>query len=221
MTMQFLPLDSTIVSNPSRYHLAIIESWMLWPTDETKRLDAYKSAVVAFGQELRREGKKLDHSTIAELLDLAADATPLNRMAGLVEDPYRDGLMAGNVLIVALTGSDEKGNRLKLGDIYKKLRESFAPQARKINNSSFVNTIWQNYRSVSHLWAAHIQITENQQRPVFPCELRDVIEFLWLSEEWRRRGETTKSALKAPTILEPGECVRIPDTMKFSRKTLE
>jgi hypothetical protein len=211
--MPFLPIDSTIITTPSRLHLAIIESWMLWPNDETKRLGAYTSAVVAFGQELKRKGK-LDHSTLPELFDLAADATPLNQMAGLVEDPYRDGLMAGNILIVALAGGDE-GNRRKLGDIYKKLRESFARQ--KGDNSSFVNSIWQKYRPVSHLWAAHIQITESDQRPVFPCELRDVIEFLWLSEEWRQRGETTKSAPKAPTILEPGECVRIPDTMKFSK----
>jgi hypothetical protein len=214
--MPFLPIDSTIVSNPGRAHLSIIESWMLWPDDEVKRADAYTSAVVAIGRDLRRE-TKLRHETLEDLLDLAADAKPLDQLREMAMTPYQQGLMAGNILIAAVDGKDAKGNRLKLGDIIKKLTKVFAK--RRGSDSSFVHAIWKQYRSVSHLWAAHIEFTESRpSRPIFPCELQEVIEFLWLSEDWRNRGESTKSAPRAPsTILRPGECVRVPDAMKFSK----
>jgi hypothetical protein len=224
--MPFLPIDSSIVSNPSRLHLSIIESWMLWPHDETKRLDAYKSAVVMLGHDAKRE-EKLDRETLEELFDLAVEAKPLNQITELAmgpfpkipltDSPLKQGLTAGNILIAALEGKNEKGDRLTRGEIDKKITKLFAPQ--KGNNSSFVNTIWQNYRRVSHLWAAHIQLVESDPHYLaFPCKLGDVIELLWLSEEWRKRGESTKTRPRSPdAILPEGECVRIPDEMKFSR----
>jgi hypothetical protein len=213
--MPFLPIDSSVVFNPNRTHLALIESWMLWPHDEVLRLEAYKSAVVTFARDHKQQ-MKLDPSIFEELFDLTAEARPLHRIAELAEDPFRDGFMAGNILIVALEGRDEKGNRLKLGDIHDKLRKLFARQ--KGDNSKFVNSIWQKYRPVSHLWAAHITLAGSNSKYAFPCELKDVIEFLWVSEEWRQRGEATKSAPKAPsTILIPGKCVRTPEAMKFSK----
>ncbi len=214
--MQFLPLDSTIVSNPSRYHLAIIESWMLWPADETKRLDAYKTARVEIGRDLKRQ-IKLDPAILEELLDLAADAKPLDQLRGMVMTPYKHGQIAGNILIAAIEGKDGKGDRLKLGDINRKLTKLFARGPN--SNSSFVHTIWKQYRCVSHLWAAHIKYIESEpDHLVFPCEVQDVIKFLWLSEEWRKKGESTKSAPRAPsTILTVGECVRVPEAMKFSK----
>ena len=214
--MPFLPIDSTIVSNPSRAHLSIIESWMLWPDDEVKRADAYTSAVVAIGCDLKRE-TKLSPETLEDLVDLAANAIPLDHLREMAMTPYQQGLMAGNILIAAIDGKDAKGNRMKLGEIYKKLTKLFAP--RRGLNSSFVHKIWEKYHSVSHFWAAHIEFSEGRpSRPVFPCELQEVIEFLWLSEDWRRKGESTKTRPRAPsTILRPGECVRVPDAMKFSK----
>src|SRR5258708_5999166 len=150
--MPFLPIDAAIVSNPSRAHLSIIESWMLWPDDEAKRLDAYKSAVVAIGRDLKRE-TKLTAETLEDLLDLAAEAKPLNQLRELAMTPYQQGLMAGNILMAAIDGKDEKGDRLKLGDINKKLTKLFAK--RRGSDSSFVHAIWKRYRVVSHFWAAH------------------------------------------------------------------
>jgi hypothetical protein len=214
MTMPFLPIDSTIVSNPSRHHLAIIKSWMLWPDDEAKRLDAFTSEVVAMGHDLKRQGK-LDPATLDELFELAVNAKPIGQTFEM--EPYKHGMMAGHVLIAAIEGKDVKGGPLKLGDINKKLTKKFA--RHKTDNSSFGHTIWQKYHSVSHLWAAHINFTTSNDYRFFPCELRDIIEFLWLSEDWRHKGESTKTHKKAPsTILRPGECVRIPETMKFSGK---
>jgi hypothetical protein len=213
--MPFLPIDSTIVSNPSRAHLSIIESWMLWPDDEAKRLDAYTSAVVSFGGDLKREGR-LDHSTLEELFDLAENAKPLDQINELAKSPLKQGLIAGNILIAAIQGRAKNGGQIKLGEINKKLTSLFA--SRRGDNSSFVNTIWKQYRSVSHLWAAHIKYTESGvDRLVFPCDVKDVIKFLWLSEEWRKRGELTKTAPRAPsTILRAGDAVRVPEAMKFS-----
>jgi hypothetical protein len=224
--MPFLPLDPTIISQPSRTHLATIESWMLWPHDEGERCDAYISAVVAQGQELKREGK-LDHATLDKLYDVAANAKPLSQMRELAtkrplqygRTPLECGLMAGNILIAAIQGKDKKGDRLLRSEIDKKLRKLFARQ--KGDNSSFVNTIWKAYRSVSHLWAAHIKYAESEPAHlVFPCELRDVATFLRLSEEWRRVGESTKTDPRSPfTILRAGESVRAPEWMKFSKES--
>jgi hypothetical protein len=226
--MPVLPIDFSIVSNPNRAHLALIESWMLWPHDEAVRRDAYISAVVAQGLELKREGK-LDHATLDEL-DIAAKAEPLSRMrelatktplqrGGLKRPPLECGLMAGNILIAAIQGKDKKGRRLLRSEIDKKLRKLFARQ--RGDNSSFVNTIWKHYRSVSHLWAAHIKYAESEPAHlVFPCELRDVGTFLRLSEEWCRVGESTKTDPRSPfTILRDGESVRVPEWMKFSKET--
>jgi hypothetical protein len=218
VTVPFLPIDSTVVSNPDRMHLSIIESWMLWPDDEAKRLDAYKAAVVEIGRDLTHQ-IKLEPAILEDLFYLAADAKPLDQLRGMFMTPFQQGLMAGNILIAAVTGKDAKGGPLKLGDINEKLRKLFARGPN--SNSSFVNTIWKQYRAVSHLWAAHIQVTEDRPAGasfVFPCELPEIIEFLWLSEQWRVKGESMKTAPRAPsTILRPGESVRIPDALKFSK----
>jgi hypothetical protein len=215
--MPFLQIDNVIVSNPSRAHLSIIESWMLFPDDEGKRLDAQKAAVVEIGRDLMRQ-IKLDASTLKELFELAAGAKPLDQLREMVPIPYQHGIMAGHILIAAIDGKDAKGDRLKLGEINKMLAESFAPQ--RGDKSSFVHAIWKQYRPVSHLWAAYIEVSEQRPtRPVFPCELQEVIDFLWLSEDWRLKGEGTKTRPRAPsTILRPGDAVRTPEAMKFSKK---
>ena len=211
--MPFLQIDDAIVSNPSRAHLSIIGGWMLWPDDEAKRLEAFTSNVVAMGQDLKRQGK-LDLPTLEEIFELAVDAKPVAQTFEL--DAYTQGQIAGHRLMAAIAGKDADGKALKIGDIDAKLRKSFAK--RRGSNSSFVNDIWKRYRSVSHLWAAHIQFTTSNDYRPFPCELAGIIEFLWLSEEWRRRGESTKTRGGPwPTVLISGECVRVPDAMKFSK----
>ena len=216
--MPFLPIDSTIVSNPSRGDLAIIESWMLFPDDEAKRLEAYKSATVAMGGDLRRK-TKLPPDVIEELFDLAEKTTPIAQIHEMVMTPYREGFMAGAILIDAIEGRDGDGNERKLGDIIKGLTKQFAKGGPN-SSSSFVHTIWKRYRPVSHLWAAHIKFAKAfPASPAFPCDLPAIIDFLWLSEEWRLRGESTKTAPTAPsTILRPGDAVRTPEAMKFSKK---
>jgi hypothetical protein len=218
--MPFLPISSTIVSNPSRAHLSLIGSWMLWPDDEARRREALASEVVVMGRDLRRQGK-LDRPTLDLVFELAAHAKPAGQSFEL--EPYKRGMLAGHILMTALYGKDAQGKPLTLGGITRLLAKEFAP--RRGDNSSFVNSIWKRYRPVSHLWAAHIQSMENvtedelrRSRDFFPCALSDVIEFLKLSEDWRRMGESTKTAPRAPsTILKPGECVRVPDAMKFSK----
>jgi hypothetical protein len=153
VTMPFLPIDSTIVSNASRLHLSVIESWMLWPHDEAKRLGAYKAAVVEAGRDLRRRQVKMDHALLEELFDLAAGSTrQLDQITQQISTPYEHGLMAGTILIVAIQGKDNWGDRLSRGEVDQRLRKSFARQ--RGDDSKFVNTIWKNYRPVSHLWAA-------------------------------------------------------------------
>jgi hypothetical protein len=215
--MPIIPLDPDIVSDPSRLHLAEIGSWMLWPHDQTKRLELHKAAVVETGRDsMRRE--QLHPALLEMLLDLRAK--PLDEVTRQLT-PHEHGLMAGTILIAALQGKDSNGGRLSRGEIDARLRKSFAPQ--RGGNSKLVNTIWTNYRSVSHLWAAHIKYTEHMKAETgsdcsaFPCEARDLVTFLWLSEEWRKRGESTKTAPSAPTtILRSGECVRVPEVMRFS-----
>jgi hypothetical protein len=217
--MPFLPLDPDIATNPNRIHLAVIESWMLFPDDEAARLDAYKAGVIQFGHEIKRE--LLPPEILRELFDLSADAKPLRQLHGTILGPYQNGLMAGNTLIAALRGKAADGSPLKLGQIHDMLAQQFAK--RRGNNSSFVHDIWKRYRSVAHLWAAHIQIAELEplseaDSRSFPCQTTDVIEFLWLSEQWREQGERTKTAPRSPkTILTPGEAVRVPEAMKFSK----
>jgi len=216
--MPYLPLEPSIISNPTRVDLSIIASVMLWPEphDETVREEAFKSAVIEMGRELRHT-TELSPEILGGLFELAADTKPIGQLQEMAKARLADGLKAGNILIAALQGKDDKGGQLRLGDISKKLAKKFAP--RRGDNSSIINTIWKQYRSVSHFWAAHVKYTEATDRPTFPCDLNSVACFLWLSEEWRERGETTKTAPQAPsTILRPGECWRVPEGMKFSTK---
>jgi hypothetical protein len=223
--MPFLPLDLDIATNPNRTHLALIESFMLFPDNEPA-LDAYKAAVVQIGRELKRE--LLSAELLGELLDLTENAKSLRQLQGTILSPYRDGLspfqdglMAGNALIAALFGKSPEGSPLKLRQVHEMLRQRFAKRGG--SESSFVHKIWKRYRSVAHLWAAHIQIAELEpsceaDSRSFPCRTTDVTDFLWLSERWRELGERTKSAPKAPTtILRPGEAWRVPEAMKFSK----
>jgi hypothetical protein len=208
--MPYLPLEPSIISNPTRVDLSIIQSVMLWPDDETVRNEAFDSAVIEMGRELRRT-VELSPEILGDLFDLTADTKPIGQLHEMVIDRFRDGMMAGRILIAVIDGKE------KLGGITKKLAGKFAP--RRGDNSSFVNTIWKRYRSVSHFWAAHIKYVETTGGQAFPCDLNSVLCFLRLSEEWRQRGETTKTAPRAPsTVLRPGECWRIPERMKFSKK---
>src|SRR5947209_3502081 len=102
MMMPFLQIDSSIVSHPSRLHLSIIESWMLWPHDEPRRLDAYKAAVVETGRDLRRRQVRMDPTLLEELFDLAAGAKPLDQITQQITTPYEHGIVAGTILIVAM-----------------------------------------------------------------------------------------------------------------------
>jgi hypothetical protein len=214
--MPYLPLEPSIISNPTRVDLSIIGSFMLWPDDETVRNEAFNSAVIEMGKELDAT-TELGAEALRGLFHLAADNKPIGQLHEMVKARYPNGVMAGNILIAAIQGKDDEGEKLRRGDISKKLAKKFAP--RRGDNSSFVSAIWTQYRCVSHFWAAHVKYTEATERPTFPCDLNSVACFLSLSEEWRQRGETTKTAPRAPsTVLRPNECWRVPEWMKFSKK---
>jgi hypothetical protein len=212
----FLPLDSTSVSNPNQMHLSIIENWMLWPDDEPMRDAALKAAAVAHGQRLKRQGL-LSGPVIEDLFDLAVDARPLDQMIELANDPYRQGRVAGEILYLAIEGKHPDGTRPNLTEIKQLLASAYT--GKKNTNTSAVESIWHRYRPVSHLWAAHLEYRHRARGAHFPCDLPNIHNLLWASEQWRQLGEGTKSAPRSPgPILPANECVRVPTAMKFSKK---
>ena len=202
-----LDLPIEYLTSPLRLHLAAVENLMLWPDDEAMRSRAMKVAIVEEGQSLSRRGL-LSNIEISELLDAAVVT---ERRADLVDhtvNSLTQGLVTGIVLFRAISHADIEGDRGKIGLSIDIISERIWPKYR-LRPKTITNQVLPRFRSVAPLWAAFVAEALKDERS-FPCRVTKLPEFFAYAEEYRKKGEATRTPHSPRMLLQPGESVVIP-----------
>jgi hypothetical protein len=203
---EILELSSCCLENPTQNDVLTLEAHMLFPNDPVARKSARTTTEL---EAAIRERDSLPNHFFLDRFSLALKATPLEMVQQSALTPYKRGLIAGIMLrdvIAAATG----GGRPKdgsLGSIIKILSDRFG---YKCSPQTINCEVWPEFKKVSHFWAVHAAFSGSGTNRPFPCTIETLPVFLAIAEEFRRLGETTHSwKSPEPSILRPGECVRL------------
>ena len=163
---------------------------MLWPDDEKVRSQAIEAGLA---DSVRRAARSWQGN-----LTMSADI--LEWMLGAprpqdfdVRNRYRNGVAAGNILLRAVGANQinlSTGLTKIKADIEQRLglaRSNRDRQQRPV--SAHTEKIWQSFKPVAHLWAAHGFYRHHN---AVPCSSNDIEQFLACAEECRLLGEATK-----------------------------
>jgi hypothetical protein len=212
MTVSLDFLDQEALRNPSRLHLLKLEAVMLAPNDHALRGELEASSSVAYWIEnafcLSDDGK-------ISLMKDAHRATPIKELEPLARSRYIAGIVAGSIL------REIVGNRTKAESVKEGVAKIFADEGvtvKKINDEIWTrcdpnNPRAMGMRSVSPLWAAHVQIARQTDDITFPCRRAKLAEFLARADSFRRIAVQTKLPRAPATILWENETYAVPEQL--------
>jgi hypothetical protein len=197
-----LPLRFDVLENPTRFDLALIEAWMLWPDDENARSEALASAYVESEKQYVTE---LSGEDLKFFTAIASGAFPPHHIQGRAKDEILHGAIAGMVLREAV-GELAIGHKgITLSGVFKRISLGMS-----ITQKVFDNSLWRRFRPVAHLWAAWLTNALDDDGRDFPCELSGLASFLQTAEDYRMMAENHRTKQSRTTILRIGEAVGIP-----------
>jgi hypothetical protein len=187
---------------PNRTRLAIyyLQSVMYWPdpqADAGQRAEWMKTGMALFiGESIGGVPAAARVNGPSEWLEwhrAALDAMPPRSFVEQVEQAFRHGVFAGELLGGAVQELLKTGGQFKLGALKAAMTSSKRRKSHKyldISNSTLDNTIWKRYRSVAHLWAsyAYYVLHVSPHDLFFPCRLERLPDFLALAEFFARAG---------------------------------
>jgi hypothetical protein len=147
-----------------QWDLSIIQAWMLWPHDEAAR----ERAIVAVTGEFGRKTLPFLTEEMKDCLILLGSGTwpEINKLA---KKPFLNGGLAGKILhrvVARILSNSENGS---IGDAKKEISQIFPPS--KHLGIKTIETIWTNYRRVSHFWAAYVDRITTTNDYAFPCRM--------------------------------------------------
>jgi hypothetical protein len=183
---------------------------MLWPHDEAARERAIVAATGEFGRKtlpfLTEEMKDC-------LILLGQETWPIAEISKLANKPSLKGGLAGKILhrvVARILSNSENGS---IGDVKKEISQIFPPS--KHLGIKTIDTIWTDYRRVSHFWAAYIDRITTTNDYVFPCRVDRLADFLGAADAMRLFGEANGTKQHpGQTIFRPNECLRIPESLQ-------
>jgi hypothetical protein len=215
---EILELSSSCLENPTQLDVLALEAHMLFPNDPVARKNARTTTGLEFAT---RERDNLPDDFLRALFPLAVDAMPLKLLQQSALTPFKRGFIAGIMLTQAIASAAEgrKSRHNSLSATIKELSNRFEGHSPQTING----VVWPEFKKVSHYWAAYIAAAfpESSRNRPFPCTIEKLPRFLAIAEEFRRLGETTHSwKSPEPTILRPGECVRLPPDFRLPKVTL-
>ena len=208
----YLDLRDDCLAGPTRWDLAVVEAWMLWPHDPEIRKRcigavSVKLQVAAIDQIPLR---KPTPTEVREYGEMLLTAPRIEDFTEAAKKCYFHGIVAGFLLIESTGGAGVDSRYKSLTDIKNALADRYA----RLSPKTITNTVWPRYRPVAHFWAAHFLETKDPEGWVFPCRMRDLALFLATAEAFRRRGEKIRSNLKSPTtVLRQGQAIMIPPAL--------
>ncbi len=195
---------------------AVIESVMLWPND-----------VAARRRGLQTLGAWVDvnHPDLVgylftrEQVRAALETEPLSNIA--TTDLYRHGMICGFILRETVGRIKSGYEGASIGEVIKAVSEAFST-SQHISVSTINNRIWPKYKSVCHLWAAHVDAWIDDIDMEFPCHFSRIADFLSLAESYRVLGETTRTRQSPNAPIPPGVAICLPfavplATVEFSQ----
>lgn len=220
--LKYLDLREDCLARPARIDLAMIEARMLWPhhADMRKRYVNAVSIKLAAGNIDRVPFPTPTPIEVRELAESMLSAPRVEDFTDAGKRAYTHGLVAGNILFEAVGNRDTGCENTGLGDIKSALVARLGRE-QHLSQKTIDNVVWPRYRSVAHLWAAHLHRSKETENTAFPCRARDLPIFLALAEAYRRRGETIRSTAKSPsTVLRPGDAVMVPRALNLPEVAL-
>ena len=124
------------------------------------------------------------------------------------ETARKHGMICGLILRDFLEFSLCKTKSARLGEIIAYWADTY--KNASISESTINNTILPKYKPVCHLWAAHfVNFTVNHDS-AFPCNPENLLQFLSMSEEYRKLGETIKPKRSSYSFLDPSKTLKVP-----------
>ena len=214
--MPYLELTPELVgSGQNRMVLAMIETAMLWPHNDTKKSRAWEASRAQYIVD--RELSRNQPTYPDDLKNLVQTLLSAPRLRDIQKDatrPYIYGMTAGMILYEMIGLSEVSSPIAQLTTIKKRIVANFGstvPQQFRFSLSTVENTIWPHYRMVANFWAAYIAQVIRRQDTAFPCRLELVLEFLAYSEYFRLKGEKLRPKQSpSGTVLRPGLTLAVP-----------
>jgi hypothetical protein len=215
-----------IGADRTRLALSPLENVMLWPHDPEQR----KVAAAAAGARFLVDGAPATGSVTldaADLRDLLMDLTaaqPLEQVEQTAKQPFTRGFVAGLIFLDTLHARSTGGRR-NLQQIKSQIAAKLKgkPHFESLAASTVENHVWTIYRPVAHFWGAWVRkglvALAAGAKPVFPCSVADLPEFLALSEALRSMGERCKLR-EDRTLLDPKRTWSIPKDLALPEISL-
>lgn len=204
-----IPIGRDAIDNPNRLHLAILESFMLWPSDEIARNESIKTSEVEYAAPLARYAPEY----VDIFAGMAKEAFPLPFMQQLAGKPFERGTIAGLVLRECV-GRLSMGQDVKLSEAFKDNSHGF------LTKKVFDNDVWPKFRPVAHFYAAWVDELLDEQDGIFPCKLSRMRIFLETAESYREAAENLRTKQSPKPILASGEAFRLPEYLGISSRRL-
>ena len=216
---EFLELSSRCLENPTQIDVFTLSAHMLFPNDPVARENARRTTALELAN---RQCDNLPNDLLRYLFPLAVEAMPLKLLQQSALTPFKRGVIAGRMLTQAIASAAEggKSKRISQSAAIKVLSDRFG---YKSSPQTINGVVWPEFKKVSHYWAAYIAAAfpESSRNRPFPCTIEKLPRFLAIAEEFRMLGETTHTwKSPEPTILRPGECVRLPPDFRLPKVTL-
>lgn len=186
--MPNIPLHQKCIASPTRLDLAAIEAVMLWPDDEAARKKGFDAALARHTADRISQLDALpDKATISDLVSFIADATPIKDIAPTTRRPFRDGLFAGMTLNGVL-GLKDSAATVTLGTAMTRAIEAIRTTQLGSFDQSNAEKIWSRMRPVAHLWGACLATAQRRKSADFPCQVRDLPDFIAFADLLLRQG---------------------------------
>lgn len=199
-----------------------LESWMLWPHDETKREEYLKTANIEairdnIGLQLATVGPgasvPLTAGELFELSESMRSTKLLSDVQAEAKGAFLHGLTAGYIAAYVLKwsaiDSDRAGIQNAKVEALKRIEKSGGNGLPVISSRTIDNWILPKYRPVAHFWAAYCLAAEDDHSVAFPCRADDIAIFLAKAEHLRQLGENFRPK-QSPNSLFISDMVRVP-----------
>jgi hypothetical protein len=212
MKKNILALRHECLESTTLYDVAVVGSTMLWPDNEKLRKQAMHAVMVDLIFQAGNHPEPQMPAERREFVDLIRTAPRVADYDAAVQDGYRRGMIAGEMLREVIIGAEARPNSFKLTAIKKRIASEFVQE--RISVSTINNSIWRNYRCVAAYWAAFITVGMPPADRTFPCRPSILGVFLSLADYFRRMAEITHTPQSPKqTLLRQGETVAIPPSI--------
>jgi len=197
-----LELSDDCLSRPLPADLITLGAHMLWPGE--KDTDERESAIRSGHLNILISDWQIPQEFAKQIASDALDALPMKTIQESAQARRTKGYIAGVILrhVISEVALDRMSEKAQVSwiidELFSKPPKKGAP--RRQRPRTIENTVWKDFRKVSHFWASYEETFDAADLSSFPCKLENLCNFLSISEAFRTQGEATNP-------WKPAECV--------------